>query len=136
MVSMPGRVVAGRVVQQAAPSVRFAPCSAEEVEKATAVSFIVSAAGFTTNPTILRRDGVACNIASMRRLTREVRWAALWRCPEAGSGCCIPVASAHAQALRKDGLAAAGLLSAQLGRFGGRTQKPISSPPPPPSANF
>lgn len=27
--------------------------------------------GFTTNPTILRRDGVACNIASMRRLTRE-----------------------------------------------------------------
>lgn len=30
-------------------------------------------AGFTTNPTILRRDGVQCNIASMRELARQVR---------------------------------------------------------------
>lgn len=27
--------------------------------------------GFTTNPTILKRDGVACNITSMRQLVRE-----------------------------------------------------------------
>ncbi|PSC71121.1 Transaldolase [Micractinium conductrix] len=27
--------------------------------------------GFTTNPTILKKDGVPCNIASMRHLTRE-----------------------------------------------------------------
>lgn len=52
-------------------------------------------AGFTTNPTILKRDGVTCNIASMRQLAREVGAAAWCATGWVGGGCedglmCMP----------------------------------------------
>lgn len=69
------------------------PCVQEWKQWAEAGLFY----GFTTNPTILKRDGVACNITSMRQLTREVR-------RQPGTSCVCPAPAlcacwcAHGQA--------------------------------------